>query len=592
MKNPPWFRPRLLKSPLFLACLVLAGVAGLPAVGSTVALDVDIEGIKGPLLRNVKSGLSMVALEGRKDLQAAAVRRAQANATEEIQLALQPCGYYSPEIQSRLHHEGNRWRAEYHVDPGPPTLLTKVQLALTGAGRADSAFAPVLKQFPLRPGERLEHAAYREGKRALELVAAERGYLDAEFAVHRVEVDPEHNRASIELLYDTGPQFVYGPVRFEECGLSPEFLRGHVPFSAGEPVRYSQLLQLQKNLGRLSYFSRVEVRALREQAESDRVPIEVGLTLAPARRYTLRGGYGTDTGPRSALGIEFRRLGSRAHRAEMEVQASRYESHAEAQYVIPWAYPRTEVVTFTLGYSALYEEYGRAQAMRAGADVERSRGRLREDYSLTFEREDFRIGVDGGVSILLLPGARWARVWADDRLDPRHGARLRLGVRAAREGVVATTSLAQLDTECKLIRMVGPRLRAIGRARAATTRVSDFHRLPPSLRYFAGGTDTVRGYGHNSLGPRDRNGDPVGAPHLLTFGLELELLLTEHWGWATFWDGGDAIDTWATGLAGLHFGAGSGLRWRSPIGLIRADLGWPLGVAGGPEFHLALGPEL
>jgi translocation and assembly module TamA len=562
------------------------------AAGWAAELEVEIRGIDGDLLRNVRTGLSLTPLQKRKDLRGAAVRRAAGLAEEEIRRALQPFGFYNPRIRSGLELEDGAWHAEYWIDPGLPTLLEHLRLSIVGAGAEEATFIRSREQFPLHPGDQLRHAVYERGKRAIELAAAEQGYLDGQFRVHRLEVEPERDRAQIELIYDTGPQFLYGPVRFEESGLAPEFLLGHVPFAAGDPIRYSELLQLQKSLGRLSYFSRVEVAAARNQARENRVPIDVGLTLAPARRYTLRGGYGTDTGPRGACGVEFRRIGSRAHRADVELQASLYESHVEAQYVIPWPYPHTEVVTLSLGYSSLYEEYATARALRAGVDLGRSRGRLREEFSFSYEREDFHLGVDRGLSSLLLPGARWARVWADDRLDPRRGVRLQLRLRGAREGVLATTSLAQLDAEGKWIRTAADHLRGIARLRIATTRVADFHSLPPSLRYFAGGTDSVRGYSHSSLSPRDGNGDRIGAPHLLIGALELEWLLTEHWGWALFSDGGDAMERWEGAFGRLHYGAGSGIRWRSPIGLIRADLGWPLGAPGGPEFHLALGPEL
>ena len=549
-------------------------------------LEVEIVGVSGEQRSNVEAALRIAALE---QASAARVRSLHAQAPDEIRAALEPFGHYRVEVRSQLDLQAEKWLARYEVDPGPAVRLSTIDLRLVGPGAEAPIFAEPVNDFPLVVGDALVHAEYERGKRALEVAALEQGYLDFAFRTHRVAVEPAQDRASIELICETGPQFRYGPLRFAETDLAPEFLVGYVPFVEGEPLRYRELLQLQKRLSRLTYFSRVEVAAVRAEAEGDLVPIDVHLTASRPRRYTLRGGYGTDTGPRGAAGIEFRRIGSRAHRAEVELEASVQETHLRGLYGIPWPYPRTEVLTATLGYSSLHADYGRAEALRMGLGIARSRGRVREDIALLYQREDFAVGIDSGLSTLLLPELRWTRTWADDRLDPRRGARLRLRLRSAWEEVISDVSLVQAEAGAKWIHTFGGRLRLIARGRIGQTVVTDFHRLPPSLRYFAGGTDTVRGYNHNSLGPHDANEKDIGGDTLLALGGELEWLLFERFGWALFWDGGNAYDEWSGSLAQ---GVGSGPRWRSPIGMVRVDLAWPLGRSGGPVFHLAIGPEL
>jgi translocation and assembly module TamA len=117
-----------------------------------------------------------------------------------------------------------------------------------------------------------------------------------------------------------------------------------------------------------------------------------------------------------------------------------------------------------------------------------------------------------------------------------------------------------------------------------------FSELPSSMRFYAGGDQSVRGYSYNSLGPKDVNGEVIGGPNLLVGSLEYEYQILEKWSLAAFYDVGNAMD----GFDGPYFsGAGIGAHWKSPIGLIRLDVA----VALTPEdrhlqLHVIIGPDL
>src|SRR6185503_12442468 len=135
--------------------------------------------------------------------------------------------------------------------------------------------------------------------------------------------------------------------------------------------------------------------------------------------------------------------------------------------------------------------------------------------ALSYRREDFRVGVDQGLVKTLLPEGTWTRVRADDPLQTWRGDRVSLNVRGAHEAVVSDVSLLQAKLDGKLIQAFGARSRGIARFEVGATETGDFRELPASLRFFAGGANSVRGYGFNTLGPRDENGDVIGGPYLL-----------------------------------------------------------------------------
>jgi len=130
----------------------------------------------------------------------------------------------------------------------------------------------------------------------------------------------------------------------------------------------------------------------------------------------------------------------------------------------------------------------------------------------------------------------------------------------------------------------------IVRADVGSTWTHDFHDLPPSMRYFSGGAQSVRAYGFQDLGPRDPNDEPLGGQRLLFGSLEYERRVLGNWGLATFYDIGNALERF---IDPLEDGAGIGMRWISPVGMVRLDLAWPIyDPSSGRRWQFSIGPDL
>ena len=100
--------------------------------------------------------------------------------------------------------------------------------------------------------------------------------------------------------------------------------------------------------------------------------------------------------------------------------------------------------------------------------------------------------------------------------------------------------------------------------------------LPPSIRFFAGGDQSVRGFSYQSLGPRDASGLVVGGSDLLVGSAELERALFQNWGVSLFYDTGNAFDAFNN----LQFqqAGGVGLHYYTPVGGLNLSLAKRLGV--------------
>jgi translocation and assembly module TamA len=193
----------------------------------------------------------------------------------------------------------------------------------------------------------------------------------------------------------------------------------------------------------------------------------------------------------------------------------------------------------------------------------------------------------------------------------RDGWSITAAARAGQEGLLSDTSFAQASVDAKWIRGIGERSRFIARGTVGATSAGDFDKLPPELRFFAGGDRSIRGYPFQTIGPplpdelvvqaqaecaahpkRDCQDLIVGGKNLVVASAEYEYYFKPNWGIATFVDTGDAFSSF--GSYRQKVGVGVGARWRSPVGMVRVDLGFPVhdDNASGVELHIVIGPDL
>ena len=106
--------------------------------------------------------------------------------------------------------------------------------------------------------------------------------------------------------------------------------------------------------------------------------------------------------------------------------------------------------------------------------------------------------------------------------------------------------------------------------------------IPASERFFAGGDSTVRGFAQDRLGTLatlDRNGVSNGGSGVLVFNGELRFPVLQRYGLGgvAFVDVGNVFERASdVNLGDLRSGAGFGIRWSSPVGPLRMDVGWKL----------------
>ncbi len=569
-------------------CLLLLSPALVQAADR---VRVTLEGLEGD---EKKNALALMDIEQRadEDLSDFLIQRLHRRAPEQIQRALQPFGYYQVKVKAELKAPaaaGDPWEASYQVERGEPVRLDAVDYAVIGPGKDDEG---IPKTFSMAPGDRLVHAEFDEGVRKLSDAAAQNGYLDATIDPHRVVVDPERNQAQAEIKLATGPQYYLGKVTFKQDLLADGFLQRYVRFQPGEVYDPGKLLNLQASLLASEYYDQVEIVPRKEEAQDNVIPLDVVASPNKPNKYRIGAGYATDTGPRLRFDWTRRYVGTWGHRMNAELNVSPAISYLRGEYRIPLEKPTQDLLFLrpNIEHYDTATNKGTIAEFAVGHSTVLGHG-WRRILGLSYRYENYTDAEGTNHGTELTPNLSFSKTVTDDPVVTRNGYRIQASLLGAVEGVLSSSSFLSAQVLAKWIKSFGEDLRLITRANLGATLAKSVLDLSASRRFYAGGDNSIRGWGLDALGPNDADDKTVGGRYLGVGSLELEQRIYGDWGAAIFYDFGNAFDP--DYPAGFKQGAGAGLRWRTPVGLVRIDVAYKLGEPGHQaRLHVVVGPDL
>ncbi|MDM8559238.1 autotransporter assembly complex family protein [Candidatus Parabeggiatoa sp. HSG14] len=574
-----------------------------------ITVQISIDGVKGELLKNVLAYLSLEQQKTHPRLSVKRIQRLHKQAPKEIQRALQPFGYYQVNITSELKRPQNgqiAWQAHYLINLGEPLKIKEVDIRINGDAKDDSVFQKQIENFPVKNGETLNHPNYEKGKRLLRNLAEERGYFESKFTRNEIHFDEQAYTARILLSFDTGQRYRFGEVSFKKNFFNKSLLERFLTFEKGSFYTGNALLAFKNALTYSDYFDVVEVEMMRSSVTDDLfIPVEVTLERRKPNKYMAGIGYGTDTGVRGSLEWKRRYINPYGHRFSAKAELSEIRRSMTARYEIPTK-KRSKSLSnidnffaITAGYKDEHTDTSESEILLLGVSQHHSRRilsniPLSEVIGIEYRDEKYTIGSDSGHAKMLMPHINWSYVKADNRIYTLRGHKIELGVQGALSNVGSNVSFLQTRLNTTLIRKVLDSGRIIARGNLGYSSISlldgEFHDLPPSIRFFAGGDRSVRGYDYQTLGPKNLEGQVIGGKNLLVGSLEYEHKILEKWSLAIFYDVGNAFNDFSETL---KQGTGLGVRWQSPVGLVRVDVATALSEENYPlRLHITVGPDL
>lgn len=590
---------------LLTTAAVTAGLAclfTLPGTAQAGLFDgedahIAVFGVKGALRENVLAYIAPLE----QMLRSRDVDRPRL--VKSVKTAMSALGYFEPEVTVETLNVKNLKKGEprpllVRIHPGEPVRIAGVEVEIRGEGRDFEPFRKVLSRLP-KKGDVLDQGLYESVKSDLNTEAMLYGYFNARFPVHELAVSPARREAFWRLVFETGPRWTFGNLTIEGSELEPRMIESLSPFRVGEPYDAAKVSLYNRRLQESDWFRSAIVAPSGPALSPDHVlPMDANLVMQDKNRMEVGLGVSTDVGVHGKLSWNKPWVNRHGHSFTSTTALSKPEQSQDFTYKVPikrspltdyWLYQAggrhsklndTDQSSWVLGLSRMHQT-------RTGWKLA---GTLR--YSVNqFTQAD----ADRQRTKIFMPGISATRTRQRGGLSPSWGDTQRYSVDIAQKGFLSDVTFARVTAENIWLRTYRENHRIVVRARAGAIATPDFDRIPPDLRFFAGGDNSVRGYGYQKLSPRNADGELTGGRYLVTGSIEYRHRITGNWWGAVFFDAGDAVNSFKKFRP--KEGAGFGVRWTSPVGPIKFDLAHPVGRKDSHEkrkwhFYIGLGSVL
>lgn len=571
-----------------LALLVLAGSA---VAEQTVLLKIEGLDKSSDLYKNVRIYLSQVANED-----ADGSERYQTRVQETVDKALRAKGYYNTQYHFSLtpRKRPQKDLLNLTVQLDKPVKLDERDIKIEGALTEDPDLQKLLENSVPKEGEVLNHGTYDDFKGSLEKLAHSKGYFDGDWLYHRLEVYPRDHLADWRLGYNSGERYRYGKIEFKNSQIREDYMQNILRIHEGDPYYINDLSKLSSDYSSSNWFTSVLVEPeIQEQTKT----VDLNVLLQPKKKNEVEIGigYATSVGPRLQLGWKKPWINNRGHSLETNTYISKPEQSFEFGYNIP---VKEKPLQYYYQFSGGIEHEDNNDTKTTGAHLGFQRFWNHEtgwafSLGLKARYDSFEQGSDKYRTILLYPTASINRTRSDGSRFPLWGDSQKLTVNWGSKLWASDVNFYSAKASTAWIRTFFDNHRFYLRGEVGYLKASEFERMTPALRYFAGGDLSVRGFGYKDISPRDKNGKLTGGSHLMTATAEYQYQVYPNWWGAVFYDTGLAAKRYKG--RDLHSGVGAGVRWASPIGAIKFDIATPVRSPNnqkGIQFYIGIGSEL
>lgn len=581
----------------YIRFLLLLLLLALPSAASAdYAVNISAP---EPLDELLEQFLDLSRYKERQDLNEDQFNYMVATAEEQVAELAATEGYFSTRTTINVEQVEGRRVVNINVEPGPRTRISKVDLVVQGPAqqRSPEQVERLIREWPLVTGEPFRQAEWDNAKARSLRELRDHLYAAAEISDSQARVYAEREQAELAVQFDSGPAFTLGPLKVRGTRRYPESIVHNVnPLEPGEPYDVDRLLALQRQIQRTPYYSNAVIDIERDPENADGTPVTVNVTEFPTQRFSAGVGYSTDTGASVEGRYSHNNVFGKAWVFDTRLRIEQERQLGNVNLAMPP--DKTGFVNAAdLAYERTTLEGVDLRSLRYGLWRTRTSDTLDLAFRLQYysDRLELLNGTDVPDDIIVQPGdhralvtsVEWTQRKVDDLVFPRSGYIISNYIGVAVKGLLTDETFVRASTQVRKFIPVRERdLLILGASLGGVFSKDDNISVPASLLFRAGGNDSIRGYDYLSIG-NEIDGNVYPTRYLATGTIEYQYWFLREWGAAVFYDVGTATDNWAD--KDLFHGVGVGARWRSPVGPIRADLGY--GIQRGevrPHFSLGI----
>jgi outer membrane protein insertion porin family/translocation and assembly module TamA len=416
------------------------------------------------------------------------------------------------------------------------------------------------------------------------------------------QLSADAKSATLTFTAEPGTLAHFGPIDIDgNSSVGDNVIRRKLNFEPGDLYRRSVVQDTQRQLYAMELFQFVNIETLNPETESPEVRTRVTVAEGKHQRVNFGVGYGTEEHGRVDGEYHHVNFFGGARSAGAHARWSSLDRGVRLDFTQPYVFSRH--FSFGIEGQQWYTFTPAYQSIITGAKAtltHRSTPRTSWSVSMATERNSSAIAN----SVLLDPTLRtnlialgldpttgkqdgqlnaaafdFQRSTADNLLNARRGYQLALHTESAGRILPGSFNYFAISGDARHYVPFGKTAVWANRLQVGIIDVAaeDQRNVPFSKKYFLGGAASVRGWGRYEISPLSGSGLPIGGNAMFAFSSELRTQLRGSLGGVLFLDAGNVwSDGWTIHLDDLRYAVGPGLRYQTPVGPLRFDVGWQL----------------
>lgn len=511
-------------------------------------------------------------------------------------------GFHNASVEYEITDRSKSWQKEvvFNIREGMPIRIRSTQVIINAENsdaeniREKRDFQRALNRHDYREGRRYEMIRQPDVEGMFRITLENCGYAWPEVDIS-AEVDSVANRADITItLTPNSATFFTGFDIQGDISVPERIVTRQTNIKPGDPYSRRQIQSAQRSIFNHHLF-RFATITLPEQEKDSTLSALIRVREYEPRTVEAAVGVGREEILRGQVNWQHRNINGSGHRFGTNVRASFIEQWLGFNYLIPYTInAKSSNASSLFGVHRLEPSY---ELFQAGINTsliyqfERNKtASISYAYSLNEElSRDQGAQLPSFFSNYNVSSITLSAYYSEGFSRDQRGWVIRPFIEFSGTFGESTFSFQKFNIDVRRFTPLTRSTTLAARVNGGTIFYAQDDNLPSNIRFFTGGTNSVRGWNRQRLGPSapifDEDGNftefvPVGGRSLLSFNIELRQDLDSiipNIGIAAFLDGGQV---WRN-LSSLderpvQYGAGGGLRYQSPIGPVRIDVAYKL----------------